>query len=885
MLLIHHIKRQGEKEIAEVATIMRGGIMHHHGTQIKHLLTTVDDQRYYKTFKTSKISDIFKPFQSEDGSIILILIDGAPGMGKTTLCKEIAYQWAKGELLIDTKIVFLLFLRDPAIQRIHDLKDLIHYFYNFEPSHLDLSKQCAEILTKRDNSDIAILMDGYDELNNMGEVSLIKDIIKRNVLSQSKILITSRPIASEKFHKLADVRVEVLGFTEQSKREYIQKELNDHPEKVVSLLSYLDKHSDINKVCYIPIIMTIMVCTFKEYEDLPANESELYERFVTLAILHCLQKLDNTLPTSILSLHKLPEVYKTYLNQLAEFAFKTIESDKVVFSNMDVERLSPTLALASKKFQGLGLFRATEHLSIKRMDNCIWYNFLHLSIHEFLAAYYLGSLQLPKQFQILKETFFTKQYVNVWVMFVGLQKNVTHCFYHQFATYFHIYGTSDIAKDQMKSVLQALNLYEFTNMNIKNIDGIFQLLCYKNTKNYLQPKMVDDDEELINIDFLYLFGLGSDWTKLFVSLCSIDTNDQLTEMYLLDKNGFDTSYYKIVTELKQNQNLSVIVVSSKALVGYRCKYHQLANAPNIDQSLLYVVLMNCFISDKMAHILSSYFINFHSLKKLYIASCQVESDQALIAILQALKTSQLQTLDLNNNNMTGKVAEHLANVIENNSDLEELCLSNNDLKSSTIVILQALKRHFHIKNLNLSKNKMTGLVTEDLANIIKNNSDLQNLNLSDNDLKLSAVLILQALTEISQLTVLNLNSNNMTGQVAEDLTNVIKSNPGLQQLHLSDNDLKSSAVVILQALKYNSRLDILDLSRNNQGVTNCCQISYTLPEIPFEISEITEIQNLKSRKVETVISKFLYISASNHVKIGRTISNKLLVKVTNHKTS
>ena len=26
-----------------------------------------------------------------------------------------------------------------------------------------------------------------------------------------------------------------------------------------------------------------------------------------------------------------------------------------------------------------------------------------------------------------------------------------------------------------------------------------------------------------------------------------------------------------------------------------------------------------------------------------------------------------------------------------------------------------------------------------------------------------------------------------------------------------------------------------------QGVTNCCQISYTLPEIPFEISEITEI--------------------------------------------
>ena len=67
-----------------------------------------------------------------------------------------------------------------------------------------------------------------------------------------------------------------------------------------------------------------------------------------------------------------------------------------------------------------------------------------------------------------------------------------------------------------------------------------------------------------------------------------------------------------------------------------------------------------------------------------------------------------------------------------------------------------------------------------------------------------------------------------------------------------------------------------------QGVINCCQISYTPPEIPFEISEITEISKSEIKEVVTVISKFLYISASNHVKIGRTISNKLLVKVTNH---
>ena len=77
--------------------------------------------------------------------------------------KEIAYRWAKVELLADSNIVFLLFLRDPKIQKIHYLKDFIHYFYNFKPSYEDLSMQCAEMLAKRDNSDITILMDGHDE--------------------------------------------------------------------------------------------------------------------------------------------------------------------------------------------------------------------------------------------------------------------------------------------------------------------------------------------------------------------------------------------------------------------------------------------------------------------------------------------------------------------------------------------------------------------------------------------------------------------------------------------------------------------------------------------------------------------------------------------------
>ena len=59
-------------------------------------------------------------------------------------------------------------------------------------------------------------------------------------------------------------------------------------------------------------------------------------------------------------------------------------------------------------------------------------------------------------------------------MFIGLQHRMTYKF-HQFLTYNHVYEASDEAKDEMKLILQKLNLHHFSeinNINIKNIDGI-----------------------------------------------------------------------------------------------------------------------------------------------------------------------------------------------------------------------------------------------------------------------------------------------------------------------------------------------------------------------------------------------------------------------------
>ena len=915
--LKYHVKHRREEEITEVASIMRDGLLQHnssalfqfsdhlmhynnrrliqfrHGVlhyndgvlfQLRHHLMQLNNSILFQfgnifpfmhsqsINRVSEISNIFESFYSEDGTKIdprLILIDGAPGMGKTTLCKEIAYRWASGDLLTDSKLVFLLFLRDPAVQKLHELKDFIHYFYNFESSHLDLSKKYAEILIKEDSNDITIVMDGYDELHYKCETSVIRNIINRNILSQCRIVITSRPIASEKLQKHADVGFEILGFTKQSRSEYIQKELKDYPNKMLRLLYYLETDSDIDQLCYIPIMMTILVCTFKESGKLPTNRSELYEKFIALTISRCLQKSDAMLSEIVLSLNELPKKYCMYLRQLSEFAFNTIGSDKLIFSNMDIKRLSPDFASSSKELQGLDLFRATQHLNIANIDSCVWYNFLHSSIHEFLAGYYLNSLQGSEQFGRLKNTFFLKQYTNVWVMFIGLQKCT--CDFHHFTMYTHMHGASDTSLDQMKALLHKLFLPSFTeamSKNFVNIRGTFQFLCYKSNENFQAD--VTNNCPIVNFDTWSLLSVAFNWKNLFVSVCSNNNDGQLLEIYFLNKDQDYCFFNKVVSALELNKTLSVVLLSIGTLVGYRSKHHQLVNALHMNESLETVILRYGVISDDTADILSSYLMKSHCLKNLHLTNCTINEHllvgilkastnnskltglnlnftcynidtliakdlanvlnyfnltylslgynnlgPSVVAILQALtNNTNLQILNLNSNDMDGQVVEDLANVIRNNSSLQSLDLGNNNLGPCATKILQALKENCNIRTLNLANNKMTSQVAEDLASVIKKSTDLTELNLSTNGLKSSAAIVFKALQENVNLRKLYMNSNLMTKEVVEDLANVIEKNLYLAELYLSDNCFKSSAVVILNALKENNKLRKLYLNKN-----------------------------------------------------------------------
>ena len=155
---------------------------------------------------TKRITDIFR------STCKSILIEGAPGIGKTVLAKEIAYCWTNGEILTDMKL-FLLIIRDPNLHCVESIKDLVHYLNNDYLSDTEVNVAIDE-LRKSKGSGIVLVIDGYDECPSDSKLKFFVDmLVQKKYLPMCMVVITSRPTGSLLFRQLVNQRIEILGLT------------------------------------------------------------------------------------------------------------------------------------------------------------------------------------------------------------------------------------------------------------------------------------------------------------------------------------------------------------------------------------------------------------------------------------------------------------------------------------------------------------------------------------------------------------------------------------------------------------------------------------------------------------------------------------------------
>ena len=93
--LIHHSNRRTQQELIEISKRFKEGAPAVDKLALSHFRVTTDIYRMF----TANPSDLTVAGTSLSETPRRILIEGAPGIGKTVLAKEIVFQWSKGRRL------------------------------------------------------------------------------------------------------------------------------------------------------------------------------------------------------------------------------------------------------------------------------------------------------------------------------------------------------------------------------------------------------------------------------------------------------------------------------------------------------------------------------------------------------------------------------------------------------------------------------------------------------------------------------------------------------------------------------------------------------------------------------------------------------------------
>ena len=473
---------------------------------------------------TKNISDIFTSVIANDGVTInpcIILIEGAPGIGKTVLAKEIAFQWANNKLLSSKKILLLLLLRECNFERMISAKNLLEHVVESNK----ITTSLTEYLLQTEGKDLVIVLDGYDEISEKDRSkSIIARIIYHRLFAKCCLVITSRPTASSNLHGILDCRVEVVGFTEEDRMDYIQTALQGTNDKVEALTSYLQSNPTINALCYIPLNMTILLCLAENGIDrLPKTQTDMYKKFIEMTTLHFIQKLDIQGFEIITSIAKLPHPHNRVFEELARLAYEALKIDKIVFKLNEIKEVCPNLATFSINWSGLGLLKAERYFNAE-IGN-VTFHFLHFSIQEYMAAWYISTLSQKKQIKLLGETFWKHRYYNTWIMYVGITCGDSFALKHflsgnwfQLST--RLFKASNISKKILGNKIKCLHLFqclvESNNESmIASVSKFFQDDQIDLSNQTLLPSDVN------TLGFFLIRSINKQWEMLNISGCNI----------------------------------------------------------------------------------------------------------------------------------------------------------------------------------------------------------------------------------------------------------------------------------------------------------------------------------------------------------------------------
>ncbi|KAJ8034427.1 NLR family CARD domain-containing protein 4 [Holothuria leucospilota] len=361
--------------------------------------STVELQTPHKQFEWERLKSYNDLFALIDSDPKRMLVLGEPGMGKSTLTLQLAYDWCNEEEFSPMKNVdILILLRLRQLRGTHSIYDSIKLL--LLPTDTKLTTQDVESILQECNS-VYVVLDGFDECvdQEINAYSDVENIIKGDMFQNFHVLVCTRPSCLPKELPPKTSNVRMKGFDDNAQEQYIQKTISmNSSESTRNIRDKLKENTILLDFCEIPLFFVMYAHMTYEVEiTYDFNSVTSFFRYIiTCCFSHYENKL--TVKSSLLSTD-----FKENYRPISKIAFNGLfgERPKIIWDRKEIE--SELGSEIYNKYTQIGILVEEEVLEIINKPGTssaghIFYKtevrFYHKLFCEWYAAHYISDLAL-----------------------------------------------------------------------------------------------------------------------------------------------------------------------------------------------------------------------------------------------------------------------------------------------------------------------------------------------------------------------------------------------------------------------------------------------------------------------------------------------------------
>ena len=328
-----------------------------------------------ETWTLQTYEDMFN-FNESQHEFLKVLMKADPGMGKTTLGRKLAKDWATG---VFQKFSIVFFVALKLVKPNDRLENAILQQYPVLKG-LKISEQKLLAMLDKFSNKVLIILDGLDERSPGQDDDVLKTINKEKFLGCA-ILVSSRPHSTWGIEEDFSLVVRAEGFTEKEARKFVQKFFPDKHDKhkIEEIMEFqpadVQENFPVHK-CPILLAMLCFLVTKQgvDLSDPNISMGDLYFKMVKYLFLKYTHKKGVQFQES-----DLIQVMKS----VGQLALRTLLSNNPLLQQSEVRKIAGDFALE------YGFFAVEKDFTDPIAD--VYVTWAHRSIEEFFGSF--GFLQ------------------------------------------------------------------------------------------------------------------------------------------------------------------------------------------------------------------------------------------------------------------------------------------------------------------------------------------------------------------------------------------------------------------------------------------------------------------------------------------------------------